>query len=287
MKGIDTGWTYTQYTVVQYPKLPPGEYSFLVSARNSDGIWSQNYATVSFSISPPFWNVWWVKLFVSIGIIVLILWRIRAVAKRERIKAESSQKLTELELRELREQMDPHFLFNNLNTLSYLVESKSSDAPAFVDELSKYFRYSLQWRNVEFTELNNELKQAERYIHLLKIRYGDKLIVKWDIDEERAGYFISNHSLQLLLENITKHNVVSAESPLFVEIRTTDSNTLIIQNNLQPKIGIVESTGLGLKSIDERYYLLFKKRIKITRTADLFCVELPLLTPYDYESTDN
>jgi hypothetical protein len=286
MEGIDTGWIYTKYTVIQYPKLPPGEYSFLVSARNSDGVWSKINATVSFVITPPIWAIWWVKLLASIIVIIVVSWRIRLILKRERMKADANQKLTEMELRDLREQMDPHFLFNNLNTLSYLVESKSPDAPVFVEELSKYFRYSLQFRNVEFTELKNELKQAERYIHLLRIRYGDKLIVQWDIKESLAGYFISNHSLQLLLENIIKHNVVSVESPLYIEIKTTDTNALVVKNNLQPKIGVEESTGLGLKSIDERYYLLYKRNIKIFRTADSFIVELPLLTPYEYESAD-
>ncbi len=286
MEGIDTGWIYTRYTVVQYPKLPPGEYSFLVSARNSDGVWSKTNATASFIITPPVWAIWWVKWLASVILILLVYWRIRLILKRERVKAEANQKLTEMELRELREQMDPHFLFNNLNTLSYLVESKSPDAPVFVEELSKYFRYSLQFRNVEFTELKNELKQAERYIHLLRIRYGDKLIVQWDINENLSGYFISNHSLQLLLENIIKHIVVSVESPLFIQIKTTDTNSLYVKNNLQPKIGVEESTGLGLKSIDERYYLLYKRNIKIFRTSDSFIVELPLLTPYEYESAN-
>jgi LytS/YehU family sensor histidine kinase len=190
-----------------------------------------------------------------------------------------------MQLRELREQLDPHFLFNNLNTLSYLVENKSSNAPVFVDELSKYFRYSLQSRNLEFTELKNELQQAERYIHLLKIRYGNKLVVLWDIKESMTEYFISNHSLQLLLENITKHNIISDEHPLFVEIKTT-SDSLIVKNNLQPKMGNIESTGLGLKNIDERYHLLYKKHIKVSQTSDSFCVELPLLTPNEYESSN-
>jgi len=286
LKGIDTGWVYTQYTVVQYPKLPPGNYSFQVSARNSDGVWSKDYASISFIISPPIWNVWWVKFLMSVVFICLVYWRISVVVKRERLKLVASQKVTEMELRELRGQLDPHFLFNNLNTLSYLVESKSPDAPVFVEELSKYFRYSLQSRNMEFTELKNELQQAERYIHLLKIRYGDKLAVKWEIDEKMNEYYISNHSLQLLLENIIKHNTVSEESPLYVEIATTTINTLIVKNNLQPKIGDVESTGLGLKSIDDRYHLLLKKNIKILRTLDTFYVELPLLTPKEYESTD-
>ncbi len=286
MEGVDTGYSYTKYTVVQYPKLPPGEYSFLVSVRNSDGVWSKSDATVSFIIAPPFWVLWWVKLLASVLIIAIIIWRITGILKRERLKAEAGQKLIEMQLRELREQMDPHFLFNNLNTLSYLVESKSPDAPVFVDELSKYFRYSLQFRNMEFTELKNELLQAERYIHLLRIRYGDKLIVRWDINENLSGYFISNHSLQLLLENIIKHNLVSEESPLYIEIKTTDANTLVVKNNLQPKIGVEESTGLGLKSIDERYHLLYKRNIKISRTSDSFIVELPLLTPNEYESTN-
>jgi len=287
MKGIDTTWIYTQYTVVQYPKLPPGKYSFMVSARNSDGVWSTNDATISFIISPPLWGMWWVKLLLAISIALLIYWRVKAILKRDRAKAETSQKIIEMQLRELREQMDPHFLFNTLNTLTYLVESKSPNAPIFVDELSKYFRYSLQFRNVEFTELHNELKQAKRYTNLLKIRYGDGLLVNWEIDTIMAGYFISNHSLQILLENITKHNVVSNESPLIVEIKTTSNNSLLVKNNIQPKTGKEESTGLGLKSIDERYYLLFNKKIKINHTSNLFLIELPLITPDEYESTLN
>jgi len=287
MNGIDTGWVYTQYTNVQYPKLPPGEYIFLVSARNADGIWSKSNAAISFIIDPPLWGRWWAKTLLVFILISLIYWRIRVIIKQERMKADTSQQLIEMQLRELREQMDPHFLFNNLSTLSYLVESKSPSASVFVNELSQYFRYSLQSRNAEFTELKNELKQAERYLHLLEIRYSGMLTVSWNIEAPMLEYFISNHSLQLLLENITKHNILSNESPLFVDIITTNYCSLIIKNNLQPKIVKEESTGLGLKSIDERYYLLFKKNIKITRTSDYFFVELPLLTPEEYEHTDN
>jgi LytS/YehU family sensor histidine kinase len=286
MQGADTGWIHTQYTVVQYPKLPPGEYSFMVSARNGDGIWSKEYAMVSFIINPPFWATWWAKLLVIVTFALLIYWRVKAVLKRERTKAEAERILIDMQLRELREQLDPHFLFNNLNTLSYLVENKLPDAPVFVDELSKYFRYSLQSRNLEFTELKNELQQAERYIHLLKIRYGDKLVVTWHINDSFNGHFISNHSLQLLLENITKHNTISNEHPLYVKIET-NKDSLIVQNNLQPKIGNIESTGLGLKNIDERYQLLFNKKIKILRISTQFSVELPLIPPEEFEKADH
>jgi len=287
IKELDTGWIYTQYTAVQYPKLPPGSYSFVVSARNSDGVWSKDYATIGFTIDPPLWATWWAKASFLLVLVLLLYWRLHIILKRERIKVETNRIVTDMQLRELREQMDPHFLFNNLNTLSYLVENKLPDAPIFVNELSKYFRYSLQSRNIEFTELRNELQQAERYIHLLKIRYGNKLLVHWDIKDAMLEYFISNHSLQLLLENITKHNILSEENPLVVEIKTTEQSALIVKNNLQPKAGNEESTGLGLKSIDERYNLLYNKNIKILRTADYFYVELPLLSPYEYENTYN
>jgi len=285
MEGIDTGWIYTRNRDVQYPKLAPGNYKFLVSAMNNDGKWNQIPAAIQLNISPPFWATWWFRSLIIIVIAGFIYWRFKVVENRGKRDAEINKQLITMELKELKAQMDPHFLFNNLNTLTHLVELKSDDAPEFVEELSKYYRYSLQFRNSEFTALENELKQAVRYIHILKIRFGDNMKIDWKVDEPLKSYYVATYSLQLLLENITKHNIVSASKPVWVEIETTDRNTLVVKNQLQSKNSGSLSNGHGLKSINQRYELLTKKKVIVSQTSQYFSVELPLITPQEYEST--
>ncbi len=210
MEGIDTSWIYTQNTDVQYPKLNPGDYTFIVSAMNNDGIWSTQSASVNIIIAPPLWGTWWAKTFFIISILGIGYWRIRVIEKREKKKTEINKQLVTAELRELKTQFDPHFLFNSLNTLAHLVENKSDDASTFVSELSKFYRYSLQFRDSEFTQLESEIKQVKHYIRLLKIRFGDQIKEAFEIDEGYKEFLVPTHSLQLLLENIVKHNIVSA-----------------------------------------------------------------------------
>ncbi|HTA81651.1 MAG TPA: histidine kinase [Bacteroidia bacterium] len=284
MEGIDTGWLYTKNRDVQYPKLAPGNYTFIVSAMNNDGIWNEKAASLQIKISPPFWATWWFRSLIIMGIAGFIYWRLKVIESRAKKQADINKQLITMELKELKAQMDPHFLFNNLNTLTHLVELKSDDAPEFVEELSKYYRYSLQFRNAEFTALENELKQAERYLHILRIRFGNNMHIKWNIQESLTSHYIATYSLQLLLENITKHNIVSSEKPLWVEIITTEQNSLIIRNQLQLKNSSALSNGHGLKSINQRYQLLTKRKPIISQTSQYFSVELPLITPEEYES---
>ncbi len=285
MEGIDTGWIYTKNRDVQYPKIASGNYTFLVSAMNTDGVWNLKPASVKFNISPPFWATWWARTIFVLTIAGFIYWRFKVVETRTKHDAEVNKQLISMELKELKAQMDPHFLFNNLNTLTQLVEVKSDDAPEFVEELSKYYRYSLQFRNTEFTSLDNELKQADRYLHILKIRFGDNIKLQWNILESLRTHYIATYSLQLLLENITKHNIVSISKPIWVEITTTNQGSLVIKNQSQPKNSSILSNKHGLKSIDQRYQLLTSKKIVVSQTSEYFSVELPLITPTEYEST--
>jgi ligand-binding sensor domain-containing protein len=287
MEGIDTGWIYTKNRDVQYPKMQPGNYTFLVSAMNNDGIWNQKPATIHINITPPFWATWWARISFILAIASFIYWRFKVVETRTKKDADVNKQLVTMELKELKAQMDPHFLFNNLNTLTHLVELKSDDAPEFVEELAKYYRYSLQFRNAEFTLLENELKQADRYLHILKIRFGDNLKVSWNIKESLRTHYLATYSLQLLLENITKHNIVSVDKPLRVEITTTELGTLVVKNQLQLKNSSALSNQHGLKSINQRYQLLLLKNIEVSQTSEYFSVELPLITPAEYENINS
>ena len=143
----------------------------------------------------------------------------------------------------------------------------------------------MQFRNTEFTTLENELKQADRYLHILKIRFGDNIKITWNIDEVFKTHYIATYSMQLLLENITKHNIVSSSKPIWVEISTTLQASLLVKNQYQPKNSAGLSNKHGLKSIDQRYQLLTSKKTAVSQTNEYFSVELPLINPTDYEST--
>ena len=285
MEGIDTGWIYTRYTSVQYPKMPPGKYTFTVSAMNNDGLWNPSPASISFIINPPFWATWWARIIAISIIIGFIYWRIRIIERREKLKTDVNRQITNMELRVLRAQMDPHFLFNSLNTLTDLVEDNSNHAPKFVNELSKFYRYSFQHGSTQFVPLETEIKQVERYIFMLKIRFADNLKVTWKVDNRYMNYLLPIHSMQLLIENITKHNIISSDKHLWVEIMTTEEDSILIKNQLRKKDTRTTSNSLGLSAINDHYRLLTSKKINIISTSEFFSVELPLIKPDDYDNT--
>jgi streptogramin lyase len=285
MEGIDTGWIYTKYTSVQYPKMPSGKYTFLVNAMNNDGLWNPTPASINFIINPPFWATWWARILGISLVIGFVYWRIKVIEKREKLKTEANKQITNMELRVLRAQMDPHFLFNSLNTLTDLVEDKSDNAPKFVNELSRFYRYSFQHGSMQFVPLETEIKQVERYVFMLQIRFSDNLKIIWNIDKRYAEYLLPIHSMQLLIENITKHNIISSDKPLQVEIMTTSHDSILIKNQLRKKDTRSTSNGLGLNGINELYRLLTNKKITIESAPEYFSVELPLIKPEDHENT--
>ena len=174
----------------------------------------------------------------------------------------------------LKNQLDPHFLFNSLNTLNGLIGYNDDKAHEYVDRLSSVFRYIMQSKKI--TLLDDESEFAESYIYLMKIRYGDGLQVEIKTDEKYCNYYILPLSLQLLIENAVKHNVISNRYPIRITIETTDEDTIKVRNSIKPKSNNTRS-GIGLSNLNERYTMLFNKEIKITSTADIFEVEIPLI----------
>jgi two-component system, LytTR family, sensor kinase len=181
----------------------------------------------------------------------------------------------------LRNQVNPHFLFNSLNTLTYLIPEDSAKAVRFVQQLSKVYRYVLESRDAKLIPLREEMEFMESYIFLLKERFGDKLQIHFkDLSSCRNGGIVPL-SLQLLFENAIKHNIISAEKPLHIEVfqRLTDTGetALVVRNPLQRKNQVMDSTGVGLENIRSRYHILSKREISVIATKDWFTVELPLL----------
>lgn len=173
----------------------------------------------------------------------------------------------------LKNQIDPHFLFNSLNTLNGLVGYDDDKAHEYISQLSSIFRYTMQ--NKQILKLRDELDFAQSYIYLMKIRFNESLQIKSHIDEKYMDYYILPFALQILIENAIKHNVASNKSPLSIIIETTADETICIKNSIHLKNG-AKGSGIGLSNLDERYNLIFGKNIKITQDKNYFIVEIPL-----------
>ena len=190
--------------------------------------------------------------------------------KNEKLVAENIRTRYEV----LKSQVDPHFLFNSLNTLDGLISMDTEKAHEYVQNLSSVFRYTIG--NKEIIQLGEELDFTEAYVGLMKIRYGDSLHVNIQVDNECKNSYIMPISIQLLVENAIKHNVLSNKQPLVIHIETTRNDSIKIWNMIQPKNTPETGEGIGLSNLAERYNLLFQKEIVIS-SNDVFCVELPLI----------
>jgi two-component system, LytTR family, sensor kinase len=180
------------------------------------------------------------------------------------------------QLNALRTQVNPHFLFNNLNTLSSLIPENPKHAVDFVQQLSKVYRHILEVKEEKSILLSKEMEVLEAYYFLLKTRFGNNIELKINIPCEKLDKNIVPLSLQLLMENAIKHNIVSESRPLHVNI-FTENGSLVMDNNLQLKKQISESTGIGLDSIRNRYKLISEKPVKVTESETNFTVSIPLI----------
>ena len=186
----------------------------------------------------------------------------------------------------LKSQVNPHFLFNSLNTLSSIIPEDQPKAVDFVQKLSKVYRYILEIRDQEAISLEEELECLDAYCFLLKSRFGENIMIDIDIDPALYQNRIVPLTLQILLENAVKHNIISRAKPLKVEIFNEKNSLLIIRNNLQIKDQVIHSTKTGLQNIKDRYRLLSDKDVKIMVTDKYFTVSVPIIEVHEYESSD-
>ncbi len=192
------------------------------------------------------------------------------LAEKELLKRQSLQN----ELSALKNQINPHFLFNSLNSLNSLVR-ENKEATTFVNKLSFMYRYILQSGERDLVSLKEELKFLDSYIYLIKTRYRDRFSIQINIEDKWLNEDIPVLALQLLVENAVKHNEISESNPLQVKLYEED-NYLIVENKIKPRTSFVDSTGQGLVNIDKRYTLLKEKHIVISNTNGVFKVKLPL-----------
>ena len=206
-----------------------------------------------------------------------IIYVINRYQKQQLKKQKVIAKTANAQFDALKSQLDPHFLFNSLNVLSSLIHENPDKAEQFTTKLSKVYRYVLEQKNKELVPLEEEIKFAKTYIDLLKMRFEDSLFFEFPEKLTQNESMIVPLSLQLLLENAVKHNVVQPEKPLTIKIYE-NANYLSIENNLQPKKILNTSSGFGLNNIKQRYNILTNKEVMILKNESLFKVQLPILT---------
>lgn len=177
----------------------------------------------------------------------------------------------------LKNQLDPHFLFNSLNVLTSLIDENPESAQKFTTALSKVYRYVLEQKNKDLVTVDEELEFAKTYMSLLKMRFEDSIIFEIPEQASNPESKVVPLSLQLLLENAVKHNMVTSIKPLHIKIYETN-NLLVVENNLQPKQIVKKSSGVGLDNIKQRYELLTDRKVNINQQAESFAVAIPMLT---------
>jgi sensor histidine kinase YesM len=194
-----------------------------------------------------------------------------AAVQHEKLKREQLA----LQYETLKSQVNPHFLFNNLNSLTALISGNPEKAIHFVKKLSDVYRYVLDQKDHELVDLETELKFVESYIYLQKIRFENNLDV--NISVKSKNFKVIPLSVQMLVENAIKHNEISDKKPMQISILTTDSQFLVVENKLQKKSG-TEGNGTGIQNISDRYKFFTDKQVVISASNEMFRISIPLLT---------
>ncbi|MFD2585143.1 sensor histidine kinase [Pedobacter vanadiisoli] len=213
---------------------------------------------------------------VMIAVVIRLVLLIRESRNKDLINEQLNSAYLKAQLQLLQEQLNPHFLFNTLSSLSAIVRENPSLAQNYILHLSKIFRYTLVGSGNSLVTLEKELEHLKSYVQLLKMRLEHTVLVHINISQDLMSWQVLHLSLQPLVENAVKHNRATRSEPLTVEIYEEDK-WLIIRNNLQPATREAEGTGIGLANLNERYKLQLHKEIEIQQTTAYFTVKLPLI----------
>jgi ligand-binding sensor domain-containing protein len=278
LEGYNTTWINTRDRSVTYPRLSPGKYTFKVRSALNQNFNNANESTYSFVITPPFWQRWW--FIVSIWLVAAVAMRFYIIRRERRIKhLEQLQKeKVEFQFETLKSQVNPHFLFNSFNTLISIIEDSPKIAVEYVERLSQFFRNIVTYREKDVILLKEELELLDNYYFLQKKRFCQNLSLVINIPEEIIhSRYVPPLTLQLLMENAVKHNSISRETPLLVEIFIDKYGKLVMKNNRNGKIKKTESSGMGLQNIISRFQLLSDRTVEIKSSEKFFEVAIPLL----------
>ncbi len=226
----------------------------------------------------PFLRLYAVILMCDIVVYALMMLIVYVLTSKAELYSERGKKhLAQFQYNKLKMQINPHFLFNSLNILDYLVQEQETErAAAFIRKLAESYRYMLKTEDEQLVPLSEEVEFAHKYIDLLQERFTSGFSVQFHLSEEALDRYVIPCALQLLIENATKHNIVSPDRPLVITIHN-EADQLIVENNIQPRISRQASTGKGLNNIRQQYLDLSDRTISVEQTDSRFTVQIPLL----------
>jgi LytS/YehU family sensor histidine kinase len=191
--------------------------------------------------------------------------------------AELSRAKAEAELTALKNQIDPHFMFNSLNTLSHLIDTDKEKALLFTENLADVYRYILSQKDHTLVLLEDELEFTHKYTELLHLRFGEALVIKKRFNGmAEKNFLIPPTSVFVAFENAVKHNEISEQWPMHIDVDVRDGNLMII-NSTRPRNSVQHSSRIGLKNLDERFKIIIGKNIVTEKTENTFSVKLPMV----------
>ncbi len=281
LEGLDTAWISTRDRNVSFLRLQPGTYRFHVRSSLSENFENAQEAVYDFVIAKPLWKrYWFIALVILLSGLLLYLFiknREKNFKKLQKLEQEKIQ----FQFQVLRNQVNPHFLFNSFNTLISFIEDDPALAVDYVENLSSFFRNIVNYRDQDVISLDEETGILKTYFYLQQKRHGQHLSLNISLTEEQKKcIFIPPLTLQLLIENAIKHNAVSKEAPLEIKVYV-DKDKLVISNNINPKVSREAGTGTGLQNIIKRYNLLSREAVTILNDGINFTVILPVLNKTD------
>ena len=282
LENYDRQWKESKDNIASYSNLPAGDYTFTVMASENNFFLNEPTASYAFTIGKPFWRQYW-----FIGLMVAFMagalyWLVKTREKRSERQAVIKRDMIESQLSALKAQINPHFLFNSFNTLITIIDENTMHpevAIEYVEKLSDFYRSILQYREQESISLEEEWELVQNFIYLLEKRYGTNLRLHMDVPPKNA--YILPLTLQMLVENAVKHNVISEKYPLDLYITIEGDDYVVVKNTMKPKSKAEPSTQFGLQSIIKRYQLLSDQKVIVESTSDFFKVCIPIIKKSD------
>lgn len=284
LHGSDQNWVRASVTnEANYNNLAPGSYTFHVIAKGINNAWHSDEKTIQIEIKTPFYKSSWFLFLIFAALASLLFWfyKYRLTQQRQMFQLKSKAQLLEKEksmvmYESLKQQLNPHFLFNSLTSLSGLIDTDQELAGTFLEQMSGIYRYILKNGDNETVTLKDEISFVKLYVSLQQTRFKQGLKVNINVPDEYLHYKIAPVTLQNLIENAIKHNVIDAEVPLVVDIYI-DEEYIVVKNNLHKKNKVETSNKKGLIQFESLYRYLSDKPIIIEESTEYYTIKIPLI----------